>query len=280
MKKILFLKLKILAKLTLVKYRPKIIAITGSVGKTSTKEAIFSVLESHFSVRKSSKNFNNEIGTPLTIMGFDRSPGKNLFLWFWYFVKAVKFIIVKNKKYPEILILEMGADKPGDIDYLTSIARPDIAVITAIGPSHLEYFKSIANVVREKGKIVNKLKPGGWAVINSDDDQLSDLIASYQGHLKTFGRHNQADVSLSDTKVTKKEDLLGTIFKLSYQGAEIPMFLPRVFGRTTCSGGRGCRCCRLSDRSQSGGDRQKFAQIQTGPRPYQPNRRSQRYLDY
>ena len=179
-------KLKILAKLTVKKYKPQIIGITGSVGKTSAKEAIFSVLASKFRVRRNVKNYNNEIGVPLTILGFTDSPGKNIWKWAWYFLVATKNLIIKNKKYPEVLILEMGADKPGDISYLTGIAKPSISLITAIGHSHIESFGSIKNILQEKSKILDKLSKDDWAILNFDDANLVDLIKNKKNKLKTF----------------------------------------------------------------------------------------------
>ena len=231
MLKILHLKLKILAKMVLRKYKPKIIGITGSVGKTSAKEAIFCVLDGKFSVRRSRKNYNNEIGTPMTILGYISSPGKNIFLWFWRFLQAGRLIIFRDKNYPQVLILEMGADHPGDIQYLTSIAKPSVGVITAIGASHLEFFKTIENIVKEKSKILRHLGSEGWAVINNDDHYLEDAIYSTKAHKKTFGASEGSDVRITDVKITKKDDKYGTSFKLVHQGAEVPMFLPNVLGR-------------------------------------------------
>src|SRR3989339_955296 len=102
MKKILYFILKILAKLVINKYKPMIIGITGSVGKTSTKEAIYSVLNDKFKVRRNSKNFNNEIGTPLTILGYNQTPGKNIFRYVGIFLKFLG-LMLKNKKYPKLL---------------------------------------------------------------------------------------------------------------------------------------------------------------------------------
>ena len=152
MKKILHFILKILAKAVINKYQPKVIAITGSVGKTSAKEAIAVVLRAKFNTRTPSKNFNNEIGTPLTILGQENSPGKNILAWLWIFILAIKLVLIKDKNYPEVLVLEMGADKPGDIKYLTAIASPDISIITAIGSSHIEFFRTIDNIVKEKSR--------------------------------------------------------------------------------------------------------------------------------
>jgi UDP-N-acetylmuramoyl-tripeptide--D-alanyl-D-alanine ligase len=230
MKKILHFILKVLAKAVLKKYQPKIVGITGSVGKTSAKEAIYCVLKGEFNTRRSVKNYNNEIGTPLTILGWTSSPGKNLFRWFILFVRAVKLIINKDKRYPEVLILEMGADRPGDIKYLISIAKPNIAVMTAIGPSHIEFFGSLKKIVKEKSSILENLHDNDWAVINHDDPELSGAIEGVKSNLMTFGQSDDSDVRLSDIKITKRDEKYGTSFKLKYKGSEVPMFLPAVLG--------------------------------------------------
>lgn len=232
MKKILYIILKSLAKSTLNKYKPKVVAMTGSVGKTSSKQAVAAVLSSKFNVRYSHKNFNNEIGTPLTILGQEKAAGKNIFLWLWIFVKAIFVILFNDKKYPQVLILEMGADKPGDIAYLTNIAKPDIAIITAIGPSHLEFFQTIDNVLKEKSRILAKLAKEDWAILNQDDDYLSKIIKDYkQSNLKTFGKSDKADLKIKDISIIAKDGIYGTNFKIDYQGSEVPIFLPYVLGR-------------------------------------------------
>jgi UDP-N-acetylmuramoyl-tripeptide--D-alanyl-D-alanine ligase len=230
MQKILSFILKILAQAVIKKYKPKIVAITGSVGKTSAKEAMAVVLRAKFNTRAPSKNFNNEIGTPLTILGQTNSPGKNILAWLWIFVKSLKLLIIKNKDYPEILVLEMGADRPGDIKYLISIAKPDISVITAIGPSHIEFFGSIKNIVKEKSYILKPLTENSLAVINNDDLNLEKVIANYQNKIFTFGKKENSDIKISDINITQKDDTYGTSFKLTNQGAEVPMFLPYVLG--------------------------------------------------
>ena len=119
-----------LATRTLAKYDPIVIGITGSVGKTSTKEAVKVVLEKKYSVRATEKSYNNEIGLPLTILGF-HSPGKNPLGWLKVMVSASMSLVTK-RSYPEVLILEMGADHPGDIAKLVSCAPCDIGVVTKI----------------------------------------------------------------------------------------------------------------------------------------------------
>ncbi len=230
MKKLLYFKLKILAKLVLARYRPQIVGITGSVGKTSTKEAVFCVLKKDFRVRRNIKNYNNEIGVPLTILLAKNNPGKNIGRWLWLFFSALGLLLFKNERYPQILVLEMAADRPGDIDYLTSLAPPQVAVITAIGPSHIEFFGSIKNIVREKSSILKRLGLSGWAIINHDDENLTEVIKNTKSQIKTFGRSAGSDVQVTNVKISEHQGEYGTSFKLRYEGSETPMFLPNVLG--------------------------------------------------
>ena len=129
--KVLVKLLKIVARAILHKYKPTIIAITGSVGKTSTKEAIYSVVRLKHSVRQSTKNYNNEIGVPLSILNCDTA-NKSIIGWLHVFFKSITMLLFHDTMYPSYLILELGADRPGDIVYLRTIINPDIAIITFI----------------------------------------------------------------------------------------------------------------------------------------------------
>ena len=179
-KEILHLKLKIAARLVLHKYKPEVIGITGSVGKTSAKEAIYTVLESKFNVRKNIKNYNNEIGLPLTVIGVE-SPGKNPIGWFNVGLKVLRLMLIRDKNYPKILILEMGIDRPGDMDYLCNIIQPRIGVVTNISQSHLEYFESLAQIQKEKSKLIKQLPKGGWAVLSSDNEKAKSIANLNKG---------------------------------------------------------------------------------------------------
>ena len=117
MRKILQKILRLIAKKIINKYQPEIVGITGSVGKTSTKEALYAVLSIVFNCRRNIKSYNNEIGLPLTIIGTETG-GNSLWKWLKIFYKAAKLLIIKDEAYPRVLILEMGADKIGDIEYL------------------------------------------------------------------------------------------------------------------------------------------------------------------
>ena len=129
LKKIIVSILESEARLILKKYNPFIIAITGSVGKTSAKDAIYTVLAGSVSrVRKSEKSFNSEIGVPLTILGCDNA-WSNPFLWLKNILNGLELILLRSN-YPNCLVLEVGADHPGDIQKITKWLKPDVAVIT------------------------------------------------------------------------------------------------------------------------------------------------------
>ena len=147
-KKIIITILKLEAGLILWKYKPKIIAITGTVGKTSAKDAINTILSQEFYVRKSEKSYNSEFGVPLTVIGA-KSAFNNLFKWLLIFAKGAKLLIVKHD-YPQILILEAGVDRPNDMSFLTSWLKPDMAVITGFGnvPVHIEFFKNVDELAK------------------------------------------------------------------------------------------------------------------------------------
>ncbi|MCX6778661.1 MAG: Mur ligase family protein [Candidatus Magasanikbacteria bacterium] len=227
--------LNFFSRLILKKYQPKIIGITGSVGKTSAKEAIFAVLQEKFKVRRAIKNYNNELGVPLTIIG-EESGGKNILLWIKIVFRACWLVLRKNQYYPDILILEMGADKPGDIKYLTTLAPCDIGVLTAIGPTHLEKFKTIKKVAEEKQIIIKHLTSKGVAVLNNDDEMVSEIKGKVKAESIYFGFKEGSDLLASDLKIIQElEDGLmvtkGEIFKLNFKGSIVPVQLNGVVGK-------------------------------------------------
>ena len=232
MKKILHKLLQILARLVIVKYNPKVIGVTGSVGKTATKEAINKVLNESFNVRATKGSYNNEIGLPLTILGVD-SPGKNFIKWLALIFSALGLLVFK-KVYPEILILEMGADHPGDIEYLTKIAPCYIGILTSIAPTHLEYFNTIADILKEKQIILTHLSQNGYAIFNHDDQLLlSHIPNKVKAHILTYGFDGDSDIRIFDVKhkVTEKNGLPiveGLQGKLTYNDSIVPFHLPGV----------------------------------------------------
>lgn len=237
-KKVIEWKLKILSSWILRRYQPKIIGLTGSVGKTSTKEAIFKVLSYKFRTGKNIKNYNNEIGLPLSIIGME-SAKKNPLIWIWIFIKGLLMVIFKRSDYPAMLVLEMGADKPGDIKYLVDFVKCHVGVITAIGAAHLELFDSVEKVAREKQNIVSHLKVDDYAILNKDDELAMNMQSKTRAKVITFGFSADADIRALDVDISAGPSsdpwvdvqIKGLSFKLQYKGSIIPVFLPKVLGQ-------------------------------------------------
>lgn len=227
MQKILHYILKLLSKAILKKYKPEIIGITGSVGKTSCKEAVFAVLSANYNVRKNIKNYNNEIGVPLTIIG-TYSGNKSIIKWLKVFGKALKLLIITDYSYPKILILEMGADKPNDIRYLLSFVKCKIGILTAIGDAHIEYFGTQNKIAAEKRLIISELAKDGWAIINKDNELAWSQKTHVKGNLLSFGILQESDVHADDIILLSRGEELGLSFKLRNEGTVVPIFLPNI----------------------------------------------------
>ena len=230
MKKTLEKILAFLAQAIVNKYKPKIVGITGSMGKTSAKEAVFAVLKTKFNARENIKNYNNEIGVPLTIIGAETG-GKSPLGWLKVFGRALGLIFGQDKNYPEILVLEMGADKPGDIGYLTEHFPCDIGVVTKVGPAHLEAFKTVENIAKEKQKIVTHLGKEGIAILSYDDPLVREMHKRVKAKVVFFGQVEAANVrSIELIQQGRDMDLSGIKFKIAYQGSAVPVYLPGVVG--------------------------------------------------
>ena len=145
----------------------KVVAITGSAGKTTTRQIIHHILSEHFRVYQSPKSFNNQIGLPLTLLG----AGSDV----------------------QIVIAELGSNHPGEISYLTRIAEPDIAVVTNVHPAHLEGFGDLQTIIQEKSSISEGLRPDGVFIINADFNQLVDACRAKGLRLITFGKSDGCD---------------------------------------------------------------------------------------
>ena len=126
------------SRLVILRHKPHIIAVIGSVGKTTTKDAIFAAVSSRLHARKSAKSYNSEIGVPLTILGIENA-WHNPVLWLWNIVHSLKLLFGMTT-YPAWLVLEIGADRPGDIRKVARWLRPDIVVLTGVSeiPVHVE----------------------------------------------------------------------------------------------------------------------------------------------
>lgn len=224
--------LKGLAKITLLRYKPRIVGITGNVGKTSAKIAVEAVLSNRFRVRSSPKSFNNELGLPLAIIGNWQKTG-GPFFWLKVVLFGIFQSIFKNPSYPEILVLEYGIDQPGDMKYLLEIAQPQIGVITAIGeiPVHIEFFTGREQIAREKAYLVNQLPTTGFAVLNTDDFTVREMGNQTRARGITFGFADEADIKIDSFETVFDKNSIGISFKLEYGGSFIPVRIENVFGK-------------------------------------------------
>jgi UDP-N-acetylmuramoyl-tripeptide--D-alanyl-D-alanine ligase len=152
-----------------------LLAVTGSAGKTTTKEILAQLLATRYRVMKASGNFNNHIGLPLQLL--------------------------KLEAEHDIAVVEMGMNHAGEIRALGQIAQHDMAVITCVAPVHLENFDSLAGIARAKYEIIETLPTGGTAVLNADDEYVSQFGRDFKGKVVTFGIRRAADVSAKDVKL-------------------------------------------------------------------------------
>lgn len=169
-------------------YNIPVIAITGSVGKTSTKDIIASVVGEQYKVLKTQGNLNNHIGVPLTILSL---------------------------KEHEALVVEMGMSNAGELTVLSKIAQPDLAVITNVGTAHIGNLGSRENILKAKLEILNGLKENGTLIINNDNDMLNAWKTEYNGNVKivTYGIENASDFKAGDIKLNENS----SEFKLESQ---------------------------------------------------------------
>ncbi len=221
------------ARKVIAREKPAVIAVTGSVGKSSTKEAIAAVLRAKFSVRASTGNLNTEFGLPLAVLGFEKPTSS----FGWLRATLAASGAAREKDFPKMLVLEMGADHPGDIARLCDIAPPNIGVVTAVGESHMEFFGSIENISKEKRVVLERLGRDGVAVLNRDDENVWAMHAKTKAKIVSYGFHSDADVRAHDelSYVCAEDTECGMHFKVSANGATVPMYIPGMLGRQAIS---------------------------------------------
>lgn len=223
-KKYVLYLLKKFAKRRLKNFKGTIIGVTGSVGKTSMKEAIYTVLNTKYRVLRNKGSMNTEFGLPLTVLELDTG-WKSIVKWSYLIFRA--FFKSFHKMYYEVIVVEMGVDKPGDMDALLSIVRPDIGIIGPIAPVHLEkhQFKSIDEVFEEKSKLIKALPKDGVAILFADDDRVLELKKG-RGKTFTYGTVPEADFKATGIE----EDINGIRFNLNMEGHRAEVVVP-VLGK-------------------------------------------------
>lgn len=172
----------------------EIIGITGSVGKTTTKEAIASVLSQKFSTVSSVGNLDPVFNIPITLL--------------------------KMRPWTKKVVLELGVEYPNEMDFYLSLAKPKIGVVTRIYWTHTEFLGDLQGVSKEKSKLLEVLPQDGWAILNHDDEHIrEDMAKRTRAHVFSFGTHPHADLQISDFLHQGRG---GSIFKLRSKLKEFP----------------------------------------------------------
>jgi len=235
------------AKLILKRYHPHLIGITGSVGKTSAKDAIYKLLVEVFAatdrtitVRRSEKSFNSEIGLPLSILGQPNAWGNPLG-WFRNLLAGLIIFLIRQKKYPTWLVLEIGADKPNDIKRFATWLKLDIAVLTSLPdvPVHLEAFISPESLIEEKISLLAAVKDGGTIILNGDDarvlaarEELALNFKERQIKIITYGFNEGNDLRLHREHIYYENEYpAGLTFKVDSGHHTIPLKLTGLIGK-------------------------------------------------
>jgi len=183
------------------KYGTPVVALTGSNGKTTTKEMIAACLETTFPILKTKGNLNNLIGVPLTLLTLTEKE--------------------------RVAVLEMGMNVPGEIRRLTEMAEPDVGLITNIQKVHLEGVGSLERLKEEKGELFRRMRRDGTILVNQDDPRVIDLASDYPGQKITFGIEHLAEVMAKEIRLRGAE---GTSFTLILEGEVMEIHL-RLLGR-------------------------------------------------
>ena len=220
------------AKAVLLRYKPKIIAVTGSVGKTSSKDAVFSALKGSLFVRKSEKSYNTDMGVPLSILGVPNG-WSNIGIWVQNLLKGLMLLVV-GTPYPKWLVIEVGADRPGDISRSLSWIKPDVVITTKFPEVsvHVEFYESPEAVVQEELFPLSLLKKGGVAVVNADDTPAKEHELPEGVERKTYGFDKGADVRATRYRATSRGGIVtGVSFDVDHSEEHAHVTMLGVLGR-------------------------------------------------
>lgn len=225
-----------LTRLIIKKYQPRLVGITGSVGKTSTKEAAAAVMQMAHHVRASRKSYNSELGIPLSVIGVE-SPWSSVFGWLRVVVAALRLLVLKAD-YPDWLILEVGADRPGDIKKVVRQLKFDVAIITQLPavPVHVEFFPTPEAVAAEKMLLAKAVGERGLVILNYDDPRQMERRGEVRAHVLTYGltggdvRALNPTIAYTESEAGESSMPVGLTFKLEYEGSSVPVRLPGIVG--------------------------------------------------
>jgi UDP-N-acetylmuramoyl-tripeptide--D-alanyl-D-alanine ligase len=203
---------KVLTSFYLAKNKTEVIAITGSAGKTTTKFAIQQIIPDE-RVYVPKEAYNTEIGLPLAVFKMKTPENINSISAWFSIIFRMAAKTLRKAPYSSI-VLEMGADKPGDIGYLTSFVKPRIGIVTTVMRVHTENFKTLEAVAEEKGELVRAVPVSGWAILNYDDPNVRKMAEKARCNIFYIGKNKKADLHYDNIRTSRE----GLQFELSYKG--------------------------------------------------------------
>ncbi len=224
-KKTIMVLLRLVSQAILWRHKPIVVAITGSVGKTTTKDIVAHGLSSVEDVRKSQKNFNTDFGVPLAIIEAENPMGK-VSAWIEVILKGLTVLIKSD--YPKLLVLEVGTRFPGDIPRLAKWIKPDISIITHIPevPVHIEFFESRQHIVDEKSTLAKYTKKTGTIILNRDSEYVWGIAENSVHPVFSIGFNKESQMYASNIKRIIMNGEYGLEFNISYKNKIIPVTVP------------------------------------------------------
>lgn len=185
------------AKVYLSLVKPKIVAITGSVGKTTTKDMVYATLQNKFKVRAAKKSYNSEIGIPLTVLDLPNGESSPV-VWAIIVMRGFgQWVLAIISEKPQVIVCEVGTDIPGDITAAAAWLCPDVVIYTALAkdPVHLEFFESRDQLFNEKKQLAVLSKNDAVVIYNADDEFLPELLADLPQKKISFGKNGRIAIS-------------------------------------------------------------------------------------
>ncbi len=204
--------LKLLTKAVLRRHKPLIIAVAGTTNKTFIKEVILDELGHEVAVRGNPKSFNTEIGLPLAVL-YLPSGYSSVFRWVDVLLTGT-CISVFSRKFPKVLVLEMGVDRKGDMQYLLSMVKPTIAIVTTIRGDFSQTDTTLDDITVELGQLVSAVSKNGTVILNNEDVRVKKLKDKTQARVVMYGKNSECEAHIEDIEDTSS----GQKFSLEYSG--------------------------------------------------------------
>lgn len=224
-KKTIIVLLRLVSQGILWRHKPTVVAITGSVGKTTTKDVVAHGLSSVENVGKANKSFNSDFGTPLAIIGMD-NPWGSVLGWIKVILKGIQIII--KSEYPKILVLEVGTRFPGDIPRIAKWIKPHVSLVTHIPnvPVHIEFFGTRENIIDEKSMLVKYTRKEGTVILNRDTD-IFDIMSNTTNTVFSVGFSTEANIyAHSVNRIILNNEQYGMQFMVHVNDQDIPVVVP------------------------------------------------------